>query len=400
MSPRAEANRLIYGAALLYSSLGAFQVYLTGHAASRFFRLPLEKRRRLQRYVYLLAFILLISITRFILYIRETTVNLTDWPDRTLAADAIPLSPPELVISYTATTLQALVGDAFLVWRASLLWNHNRILKWFPVAIYAVYLGVSIFSTVLKVHAWKENFIAFSQLDGPNPDIEMANHMLLVARIALRRLFILDFVASVVVSGITTWLIIIRLLLAKRKMQRIVRELGGDAFRSTLPYGRVITLLLESALPFTLVGVAGAIATAFIDADAGGVDKASQGSIVMYAIWCNSLAFGPQLIIFQILSEATWTTNPTTHNPPPFSQPIRFTHDTLILTPTRSRRSTDDSRWHRSGEGIQGHKHENGWRTCVQHPFMGATYPWIFPPHPLVHPRSTSSPQSHGRPFT
>ncbi|KAH6869097.1 hypothetical protein BKA70DRAFT_1491418 [Coprinopsis sp. MPI-PUGE-AT-0042] len=323
MSPRAEANRLIYGAALLYSSLGAFQVYLTGHAASRFFRLPLE----------------------------ETTVNLTDWPDRTLAADAISLSPPELVISYTATTLQALVGDAFLVWRASLLWNHNRILKWFPVAIYAVYLAFSPRSS--KSMLGRRTSLPSRSSTDQILTLKWPITCFLSPRIALRRLFILDFVASVVVSGITTWLIIIRLLLAKRKMQRIVRELGGDAFKSTLPYGRVITLLLESALPFTLVGVAGAIATAFIDADAGGVDKASQGSIVMYAIWCNSLAFGPQLIIFQILSEATWTTNPTTHNPPPFSQPIRFTHDTLILTPTRSRRSTDDSRWRLPGEVLE-----------------------------------------------
>jgi hypothetical protein len=95
---------------------------------------------------------------------------------------------------------------------------------------------------------------------------------------------------SVVVSSMTTGLIMARLLLARKKMQRIVGELGlGGTFKSTLPYGRVVTLLLEPALPFTLLGIVGAIATAFLDAETGEFNAANKATIVIYAIWCNSL---------------------------------------------------------------------------------------------------------------
>jgi hypothetical protein len=151
-------------------------------------------------------------------------------------------------------------------------------------------LGVCVFSSVLKARTWKDNFTAFSEFDKPDPNVEHAQELLHLARIAHQNLFILDFSTSVVVSSMTTGLIMARLLLARKKMQRIVGELGlGGTFKSTLPYGRVVTLLLEPALPFTLVGVVGAIATAFLSAETGEFNAANKATIVIYAIWCNSL---------------------------------------------------------------------------------------------------------------
>ncbi|KAH6902174.1 hypothetical protein BKA70DRAFT_1521286 [Coprinopsis sp. MPI-PUGE-AT-0042] len=141
---------------------------------------------------------------------------------------------------------------------------------------------------------------------------------------------ITNFSTSVAVNAITTPMICICLILMERKMKRL-SERTGAMFRSALPYRQLLTLLLESALPFTLVGVVGAICTGVIDDTDPTYRHAVHVLPILMVLWINALALGPQLIVFRIISGMTWTSrNPTTHRTQPISQPILFADDPVV----------------------------------------------------------------------
>jgi hypothetical protein len=86
---------------------------------------------------------------------------------------------------------------------------------------------------------------------------------------------------------VTTVLIIIRLVLMKREMDALVGK--SDHFGSMVPYRQVITLILESALPFTVVGVAAAISTAFKNSQTGKYNAGSAAGAILAVAWYNGL---------------------------------------------------------------------------------------------------------------
>ncbi|KAH6902150.1 hypothetical protein BKA70DRAFT_1405165 [Coprinopsis sp. MPI-PUGE-AT-0042] len=260
---------------------------------------------------------------RFILFLRERRPHLIDAPGLWLPADYVGPGPVrETAASFGCTVAISLIGDAFLVWLAAILWSHNRLMKWVPVVLYIIYFGAAIASTVFKVYTFRDVDLAaakfvewFAEADRPAEYQEGYDHFqaLRLAQFAYQSWRITDFAMSV----------------------------GSGIFKSALPYRRLIALLLESALPFTLVGVAGAISTAFIDPFGQKQNKATTIFPLMIVLWTNPLALGPQLIIFRILSRKTWTSNPTTSPSRVISQPILFAQAT-------SRRSHDALSTHSS----------------------------------------------------
>ncbi|KAH6902129.1 hypothetical protein BKA70DRAFT_1435291 [Coprinopsis sp. MPI-PUGE-AT-0042] len=148
------------------------------------------------------------------------------------------------------------------------------------------------------------------------------------ARIAYRNWRMVDFSASILVNVVTTTMIIARLVLMQRKMNQLAS--GSDIFRSELPYRQIITLLLESALPFTLVALAGAIATAFLDPVGGTYRQTVHALPFVMVLWTNAMALGPQLIAFRVISGVTLTANPPSQHSRPISEPIMFAHDPVV----------------------------------------------------------------------
>lgn len=150
--------------------------------------------------------------------------------------------------------------------------------------------GVCILTAVLNVRAWRFAFKGLTENDLPNPDGILVEELLGEARRLSRLVGILDSLSSVIVSGVATAFIVTRLLLAQRKAKQLVKELGGNTFGSTLPYGRIIALVLESALPFTLVGVAATITYALSDtSDRPDIPNALCASWIISVFWSNGL---------------------------------------------------------------------------------------------------------------
>ena len=118
-----------------------------------------------------------------------------------------------------------------------------------------------------------------------------------------------------------------RLLMVKRDMQQLTE---GSNFKSTKPYCRILTLILESALPFTFIDIVTTISA--------GARKPREYNVavcgfpIVMVSWLNALvrqfqnfltqkhplmhllflqALSPQLSAFRIISGMTWTSNPT-----------------------------------------------------------------------------------------
>lgn len=111
-----------------------------------------------------------------------------------------------------------------------------------------------------------------------------------------KRTGIIDLAASAAISGITTTLILTRLFLAKREIEQLLDGAGeAGLYKSTLPYKRVVMLVLESALPLTLLGVVGAILEAsFYGSDTDTAVRMYSDQI-MFTLWDNGLVSRPLL---------------------------------------------------------------------------------------------------------
>ncbi|KAH6880274.1 hypothetical protein BKA70DRAFT_1575877 [Coprinopsis sp. MPI-PUGE-AT-0042] len=320
-------------AVFLYPTLAAVQLCLTVYSLVRFRRLTLERRKSRRRYILFLLLILGLSTTRFVLYLREDQEYIFDPPGLWQCSIMI-ASLSETAISFGCTTALALVGDAFLAWRAAIVWSHKPILKWCPILLYICSFAVSLASSFFQwraLHVILANSASNSTALGPVQKDNMENsdpHRIAHVRATYQLWRFADFTMSVAVSVATTTLIIARLLLLQRRLKNLSEN--SVALTSTLPYRQIIALVLESALPFTLVGVIGAVATAFIDLEGKRHKWALDSFPILLVLWTNALALGPQFIAFRIICGTTWTSNPSTEHTRPVSQPLLFADDPVV----------------------------------------------------------------------
>ncbi|KAH6880280.1 hypothetical protein BKA70DRAFT_1411755 [Coprinopsis sp. MPI-PUGE-AT-0042] len=337
-------NCLEYVAVSLYSSLLTLQLYLTFHILSRFSGLPLEQKKLRRRYMLFLPLISCLSIIRFVLYLQDDLMDATDRPQRPYElvwseSDQVGRDYPASIV---CTAVLSLAGDAFLAWRATVIWSHKRRFKWIPTVVYVAYFGVCIVSSISKVRSLVD-IIAVPQKHYSDEErhaifAKAQNHTLLL----LQKWRIVDFAMSVGVNVVSTTMICARLLLMRREMNHIAAQ--SATFKPTLPYSQLLTILLESALPFTLVGVAGAITTGFMSYQH--YSMAMHAYPLMLVLWINALALGPQMITFRIITGTTWITNPTTMYSQPMSQPIIFLREAVESNSASEMSSSEDQRVH------------------------------------------------------
>ncbi|KAH6902233.1 hypothetical protein BKA70DRAFT_1435393 [Coprinopsis sp. MPI-PUGE-AT-0042] len=314
-----------HAAIILYSCL----ICLSAYALIQFRRLNREqKQSRRRRYVCFLVAILSLSLARFTLYLREPTPRYSPelWKHSLVVESAL-----ESGFSFGCTAALSLLGDAFLVWRTTVIWSHNRILKSIPILLYIIYFGICVASSTLRFRALSdliEETKVYVKRENKTPwtasHLETMEHTQSVYQIWCG----IEFAMSAAVSVATTTLICIRLILLERKMKQVAAN--SSTFKSVLPYRQVLAILFESALPFTLVGVVGTIMAGFLDPSTSASSRAMYAFPLVTVLWTNGLALGPQFIIFRIISGTTWTSSPTTRRTQPVSQPILFADDPVV----------------------------------------------------------------------
>ncbi|KAH6880283.1 hypothetical protein BKA70DRAFT_1447330 [Coprinopsis sp. MPI-PUGE-AT-0042] len=349
-----------HAAIVLYSFLVAIQLCLSGYALIQFRRLTREQQQSRRRYVYFLIAILSLSLARFTLYLREPAPRYSPelWKHSVVLDSAL-----ESGFSFGCIAALSLLGDAFLVWRTTVIWSHNRVLKCIPIVLYIIYFGICVASSSLRFRALS-NLIAETKLYVKRADKTRwtALHLETMERTqsAYQIWCGIEFAMSATVSVATTTLICIRLILLERKMKRVAAE--SSAFKSVLPYRQILALLLEATFPFTLVGVVGTIMAGFLDPSTSASSKAMYAFPLVTVLWTNGLkpvrgfakqALGPQFIVFRIISGTTWTSSHTTRRTRPLSQPILFADDPVVSIIT----TYDDDE--QDDQGLEESKHPN-----------------------------------------
>ncbi|TFK22132.1 hypothetical protein FA15DRAFT_695936 [Coprinopsis marcescibilis] len=141
------------------------------------------------------------------------------------------------------------------------------------------------------------------------------------------------FLSAIGSCAISTGLIVIRLWQMKSRM-RALNLLDGFGYSL---YSRIPTILIESALPFTLMGILAAIITAVVEASRVDGSTAYRNTpleltkFVVVFLWVTSCSFAPTLIIHRVTMGASWVCDPTTGG--------RITH-TLVFNRDPDRTNT------------------------------------------------------------
>ncbi|KAH6869087.1 hypothetical protein BKA70DRAFT_1242585 [Coprinopsis sp. MPI-PUGE-AT-0042] len=281
-----EQNPFATAATYSSASLWGVQACVSVHAMTQFYRLPLQKRADRIGYVAILALMMALSTFSCVLLLRQPYIPLMD--AKGFSSRAMIKTATESKIASVCKVTLELVGGAFMIWRASIAWSHNRILRWIPSAIYGAY-----FATLALPSSVQDDLA----LDAATFEPFQAAYQWWRAA---------DYGGSVAVSLVATALIGVHVYLEQ--------GVTGSVMGAT-------TILVETGFPSTLIGFAGFFLSGAVD-DGSGLDpplreawissynRALSINCLMHNTWTNTLALGCQIILFQVLSNATWVSNP------------------------------------------------------------------------------------------
>ena len=96
---------------------------------------------------------------------------------------------------------------------------------------------------------------------------------------------------SVGVNVCATALIIVRLRQSDRELRAAESRLSGA--KSNTPYAKVAIMLIESALPFSLFGIAAAIASTLFAASDSLDLRPAQAIAIIWPLWVNTCVSFP-----------------------------------------------------------------------------------------------------------
>lgn len=285
-----------FGGCLLLTAGFSLQLYLCIQGFYSFYRMPKVARRGRRFYIYAMIVTLLGSTMVFV----ADTMSKGGLLVGGIAGDFISPAPVWSILMYFfGVGVIHVTGDGLLAWRCYILWRDtNRFVGLIPIVPYISSIGMGI-----------THLAAAAQLDPSRPASSA-----LYRRVQSAFLFL-----SVGVNVCATALIILRLRQSDRELRAAERRLGGS--KSDTPYNKVAIMLVESALPFSLFGIAAAIAsTLFAVNDSLEMGSAHAISII-WPLWVNSCAIAPQLIIFRVATGASWISRPQGY-PPPLDRPV------------------------------------------------------------------------------
>ncbi|TFK18471.1 hypothetical protein FA15DRAFT_627866 [Coprinopsis marcescibilis] len=187
-------------------------------------------------------------------------------------------------------TVVVFVGDALLLYRCYVIWSDRKLVLILPTLAYLGGLGMGIRS--------------------------LMPHDPLPTR-ASRSAWIFLVVS---LNIMVTFLISFRLIRARRHLSTILPE------RNLNIYGGAVAILIESAFPLSIFGVAFAINMIYT------VYRTTLGAemtqLMLGMLFYSFTAISPQMIIFRVTTGRSWLSNPKLHgNSSVLSKPIVFAAD-------------------------------------------------------------------------
>ncbi|KAH6901893.1 hypothetical protein BKA70DRAFT_1405251 [Coprinopsis sp. MPI-PUGE-AT-0042] len=290
---------LSLGALLMYTSLISLHIYLCIHSFVKYQQycaLDVSGKARHINYVRAMFLILFLSVATFAFDLAYFYLNGFNNSGRT-KEELVRISLYLDVFYRLSTGCTHLTADGILVWRCYVIWAGDTWVGLAPLLPYAASIAVGILSI-------------FSNALCPGRDPTNAickNHGSTLHR------GLYYFVATSV-NLTATLLICVRLLCAKRWMKRVLGSAAGSSNSSdaatittervgdpVVPYTRIAIVLIESALPFTLLGIAAAIVASI------NTSLANYARIFTSQLWTMASGLTAQVIIYRVVAGTSWT---------------------------------------------------------------------------------------------
>ncbi|KAJ7595767.1 hypothetical protein C8J56DRAFT_1012155 [Mycena floridula] len=275
-SPAINIERSLFWGLIVMTGLYAIDVFMYCYSTQMFVSSSTVARRTARMYIILGAVILsLITVTVITdaVLLEFMWIDHRDTPGGPLAYFTVTLSAWWQVLSTVTSQVANACGDALLLYRCYIIYNGSWAVVAFP---FIVYLGTLAMALVMAIQSANSDFFK-----GPTVNFG-------VPWIAL----------SVTLNIVVTALILFRILKARRSMSRFSsstssRQSHGDVYTS------LVAILIESSLPFSLLGLVAAVTYG------KGIDEGAG----FLLIWSAFAALSPQFIIFRVASGRAWTRN-------------------------------------------------------------------------------------------
>lgn len=193
-----------------------------------------------------------------------------DWPGGPVEYLVTHISSWRQVLGTAACQMTNILADSLLLYRCYLIYNG----RWKVVIVpFLIHLGASAMAIALLV-------------ESALPDSDFFHGLVVQFGICWAAL-------SVTLNVVVTILVVVRILRARRSMQKHF----PDRIDSINAYTSLIAIMVESSLPFTVIGVIFAITYG---------RNLDIGTAFLF-VWGALSALSPQLIIFRIASGRAWT---------------------------------------------------------------------------------------------
>ncbi|KAH6913429.1 hypothetical protein BKA70DRAFT_721415 [Coprinopsis sp. MPI-PUGE-AT-0042] len=306
---------LVFGALLMYTSLISLHLYLCIHGFVKYRHSTLSLRQKHRNYVLVMFLVLVFSLGTFSLDLASVFVSIDS--QGTGASVRVPMWLEATKDTFIGCT--HLTADGLLVWRCYVIWTGRRWIGLSPVVPYVTSMVFGIL-TILR------NVVCVDEPTASPPIRGLCK----TSNIGLLQLGVYYLFATSV-NMLATTLICVRLLRMKRLVDKIsasstTERMGGS------PYSRVTMILMESALPFTVLGILSAV-FALVD-----TDRARHARIFTGRLWYTASGLTAQVITYRVITGVSWTSSSGVQgNEEALSRPIHFAHSAPLSRSESSR---------------------------------------------------------------
>ncbi|KAJ2915228.1 hypothetical protein MD484_g5178, partial [Candolleomyces efflorescens] len=203
-----------------------------------------------------------------------------------------------------------IIGNGILIYRCYVIWEGRL---WVPILPTVIFL-ISIVMAVLSLTASASPLVSID-LGGALGDTVWGTTW---------------FLLSVAVNVLVTALITSRIVREQKRLGRVL-----DTHRVRV-YTDVVAILIESALPFTVLGIVAGVmhAVGYLNPDL---------SDALVEAWFAFCALSPQLIIFRVMTGRAWSSGlEASSSDSALSRPIAFAKDDAAYPESTSPSLEDD----------------------------------------------------------
>lgn len=262
----------------------AILVFMWLYMLSFYFESSIETRKRRLPYLLTSLIILLLFSTAAVfngLYIYNVLLNVAPGPENAVEGLGLTHEYNYKLLSIEGLTrdLSTRIADLLLIYRCYIVWNGNVLVIILPVCMWITGTAIGLRTYI--------------PLDYDNPTLNTVDLSFLVA-----------------FNILITFLISFKLVLAHRRLTQLM----PNRSRSDKVYLGIVSVLVESAAPLAVLGVALIIVRHLYPGNVG----VWKGGTIIEVLYVIAVGLAPQLIIFRVATGTSWsnrseTTGPISH---------------------------------------------------------------------------------------